>query len=78
MGVTAAVGLAQNLAALRAFVTDGIQHGHMQLQLKSLALSVGATPGEVPAVVGDSAVTQPTTAQAKAALLAVRQANLEK
>lgn len=79
MGVTAAVGLAQNLAALRALVTDGIQHGHMRLQLKSLALSVGATPGEVPAVVGRlSGETQPTTAQAKAALAAVREANLKK
>lgn len=79
MGVTAAVGLAQNLAALRALVTEGIQHGHMQLQLKSLALSVGATPGEVPAVVGRlRGVTQPTTAQAKAALLAVREVNLKK
>lgn len=79
MGVTVAVGLAQNLAALRALVTDGIQHGHMQLQLKSLALSVGATPGEVPAVVGRlRGETQPTTAQAKAALAAVRAANLKK
>lgn len=79
MGVTVAVGLAQNLAALRALVTDGIQHGHMQLQLKSLALSVGATPGEVPAVVGRlRGETQPTTAQAKAALMAVREANLKK
>lgn len=47
----ASVGLAQNLAALRALVSDGIQKGHMALQLKSLALSVGATSDEVDRVV---------------------------
>lgn len=47
----ASVGLAQNLAALRALVSDGIQKGHMSLQLKSLALSVGATTNEVDKVV---------------------------
>lgn len=79
MGVTAAVGLAQNVAALRALVTDGIQRGHMSLQRKSLALSVGATPAELPAVVQRlAAITQPTMAQVTAALQAVRQANLEK
>lgn len=76
MRITVAVGLAQNLAALRALVTEGIQRGHMQLQLRSLALSVGATPAEVPAVVARLTTTQPTTAQAQAALTAVRRANL--
>ncbi|MFL4499908.1 MULTISPECIES: hydroxymethylglutaryl-CoA reductase, degradative [Weissella] len=46
----AAVGLAQNLAAIRALVSTGIQAGHMALQAKSLALQVGATPSEVPAL----------------------------
>ncbi len=49
--VTASVGLAQNLAALRALTTTGIQEGHMKLQYRSLAVSVGATPAEVPVVV---------------------------
>lgn len=48
--VTASLGLAQNLAALRALATNGIQAGHMQLQYRSLAISVGATPAEVPAM----------------------------
>jgi len=79
MGMTAAVGLAQNVAALRALVTDGIQRGHMSLQRKSLALSVGATPTELSAVTQRLAqFKQPTTAQATAALQAVRQANLKK
>lgn len=51
MQVIAAVGLAQNLAALKALVTDGIQKGHMNLQLKSLALSNGVTIQELPAVI---------------------------
>lgn len=49
--VTASIGLAQNLAALRALATTGIQAGHMKLQYRSLAVSVGATPAEVPLVV---------------------------
>jgi hydroxymethylglutaryl-CoA reductase len=46
--VIAAVGLGQNLAALHALVTSGIQKGHMALQAKSLAATAGATPEEVP------------------------------
>jgi hydroxymethylglutaryl-CoA reductase len=41
--VTAAVGLAQNLAALRALAHEGIQRGHMKLHARNLAISVGAT-----------------------------------
>ena len=47
-GIIASIGLAQNLAAIRALVTDGIQKGHMRLQAKSLGLSVGATQEELP------------------------------
>lgn len=49
--VIASVGLAQNLAALRALATSGIQAGHMKLQYRSLAMSVGATPSELPQLV---------------------------
>ena len=42
--VMAAVGLAQNLSALRALVTEGIQHGHMTLHARSVATAAGATP----------------------------------
>ena len=38
----AAVGLAQNFAALRALATHGIQAGHMQLHARSVAASAGA------------------------------------
>jgi hydroxymethylglutaryl-CoA reductase len=52
MGVTSArelaeiivsVGLAQNLGALRALATEGIQRGHMSLHARQLAASAGAT-----------------------------------
>ena len=51
--VMGAVGLAQNLAALRALATEGIQRGHMKLHARQLALAAGATPEEVDAVVAE-------------------------
>ncbi|RLG77259.1 MAG: hydroxymethylglutaryl-CoA reductase, degradative, partial [Thermoprotei archaeon] len=39
--IMAAVGLAQNLAAIRALVTEGIQRGHMKLHAKNLAIMAG-------------------------------------
>ena len=41
--IITSVGLAQNLAALKALVGDGIQKGHMKLHAKSLAILAGAT-----------------------------------
>ena len=49
-GVVAAVGLAQNLAALRALVTEGIQHGHMRLHAARLAFDAGARGEEITAI----------------------------
>lgn len=48
--VVGAVGLANNLSAIRALVTTGIQAGHMGLQSKSLAVSAGAVGSEIHAV----------------------------
>lgn len=45
--VIVAVGLAQNLGALRALATEGIQRGHMSLHARQIALSAGATGDEV-------------------------------
>jgi hydroxymethylglutaryl-CoA reductase len=39
----AAVGLAQNLAALRALATEGIQRGHLRLHARNVAVTAGAT-----------------------------------
>jgi hydroxymethylglutaryl-CoA reductase len=41
-GVMAAVGLAQNFAAIRALATEGIQRGHMSLHARQLAIAAGA------------------------------------
>jgi len=41
--IIAAVGLAQNFAALRALATEGIQRGHMKLHAKNIAQAAGAT-----------------------------------
>lgn len=49
--IITAVGLAQNLAAVRALATEGIQRGHMSLHARNIASTVGATADEVPAVV---------------------------
>lgn len=47
MTVVASLGLAQNLAALKALAGNGIQAGHMKMQLRSLAISAGARSDEV-------------------------------
>jgi len=45
--VIAAVGLAQNMAALRALATEGIQKGHMALHARNIAISAGAEGPDV-------------------------------
>lgn len=48
--VIASVGLAQNLAALRALASEGIQRGHMKLHARTIAASAGASVDEIPLV----------------------------
>ena len=50
--IITSVGLAQNFAAIKALVTTGIQHGHMKLQARSLALLAGAKGKEIDIAVG--------------------------
>lgn len=45
--IMASAGLAQNLAALRALATEGIQRGHMQLHARQVAIAAGAEGDEV-------------------------------
>ena len=61
MGVTTArelaeiivsVGLAQNLAALRALATEGIQRGHMTLHARQVAIAAGAAGEQIEIVAG--------------------------
>ncbi len=57
--VMAAVGLAQNFAALRAMAKEGIQKGHMRLHAKNVAAAAGAKPEEM-----DGAVERMTASNA--------------
>lgn len=41
--IIVSVGLAQNMAALRALATEGIQRGHMSLHARQIAISAGAS-----------------------------------
>lgn len=45
--ITVSVGLAQNLAALRALSTEGIQRGHMSLHARQVAIAAGAVGDEI-------------------------------
>ena len=71
--IIAAVGLAQNLAALRALTTEGIQKGHMELHARQVAIAVGASGEEVDQVV-DAIVSEGTIRadRAKAVLAELR------
>lgn len=48
--VAVSVGLAQNLAALRALATEGIQRGHMTLHARQVAMAAGAVGEEIDVV----------------------------
>jgi hydroxymethylglutaryl-CoA reductase len=45
--IITSVGLAQNLAALRALATEGIQRGHMSLHARQVAIAAGASEAQV-------------------------------
>ncbi len=49
--IVAAVGLAQNLAAIKALATEGIQRGHMSLHAKQIAIAAGASGAQVNRIV---------------------------
>jgi hydroxymethylglutaryl-CoA reductase len=66
--VAASVGMASNLAALRALATDGIQRGHMALHARSVAIAAGAIGADV------ERVAQRIHAQGEVTLDAARRA----
>lgn len=49
--IIASVGLAQNLAAIKALATEGIQRGHMSLHAKNIAVTAGAKGEELDRIV---------------------------
>ncbi|NLE50382.1 MAG: hydroxymethylglutaryl-CoA reductase, degradative [Chloroflexi bacterium] len=74
--IMAAVGLAQNFAAIRALATEGIQRGHMSLHAKQMAVAAGATGGEVQAIANRMvAEGQISTQRAEALLRELRAGN---
>ena len=55
--VLAAVGLAQNLGALRALANEGIQRGHMRLHARNIAFAAGAS-GDIVDAIADKMVEE--------------------
>jgi hydroxymethylglutaryl-CoA reductase len=55
--VITAVGLAQNLGALRALANEGIQRGHMRLHARNIAIAAGAQ-GELAEIVSEQMVKE--------------------
>jgi len=67
--VAVAVGLAQNLGALRALATEGIQRGHMALHARNIALVAGATGDEVDSIAKQMAAEHDVRTDRAVALL---------
>ena len=70
--VTVAVGLAQNLGALRALATEGIQRGHMALHARNIALGVGAQGDEIDWLAREMAAAHDVRADLAKTLLQAR------
>jgi hydroxymethylglutaryl-CoA reductase len=66
--IIVSVGLAQNLAALRALATEGIQRGHMGLHARQVAIAAGAS-GEMIEAVARQMVREGTVRSDRAATL---------
>jgi hydroxymethylglutaryl-CoA reductase len=69
--IIVAVGLAQNLAALRALATEGIQRGHMQLHARQVAIAAGASGEEIERV-AKAMVTEDTVRHDRAETILAR------
>jgi len=68
--IAAAVGLAQNLGALRALSTEGIQRGHMALHARNIALLAGATGTDIQRLAAQMAQEKNVSVDRAKALLA--------
>jgi hydroxymethylglutaryl-CoA reductase len=68
--VAVTVGLIQNLGALRALATEGIQAGHMRMHARSVAAGAGATLAEIPRVVQQLCASNDYSEQRAAEVLA--------
>ena len=70
--IAVSLGLAQNLAALRALATEGIQRGHMSLHARQVAIAAGALGDEVDWVAGRMVAERVVRIDRAQALLAER------
>ena len=68
--IAAAVGLAQNLGALRALSTEGIQRGHMALHARNIALLAGASGADIQRIAAQMAQEKHVSVDRAKALLA--------
>jgi hydroxymethylglutaryl-CoA reductase len=67
----ACVGLAQNLAAIKALATTGIQQGHMRMHARQVALAAGANNGQVEQIAAQLVSEQNIRVERARELLAV-------
>jgi hydroxymethylglutaryl-CoA reductase len=68
-GIVAAVGLAQNMAALRALATEGINRGHMALHARNIAITAGAEGADIDRIAAALAEGQEVTVARARAML---------
>ncbi len=68
--ICVALGLAQNMAAMRALATEGIQRGHMALHARNIAIVAGAIGPEIDAVARDLAAAHDVRVERARDLLA--------
>ena len=68
--IAVAVGLAQNMGALRALSTEGIQRGHMALHARNIAMAAGATGADIDWVVKKMIAAKDVRTDLAVALLA--------
>jgi len=70
--VIVCVGLAQNLSAIRALATDGIQKGHMALHARTVAMTAGAQGDEIDALAAELVRTGEVTLSHAQGLMELR------
>lgn len=71
--VAVAVGLAQNMGALRALATEGIQRGHMALHARNIAIAAGAKGADIDRVAQEMVAAKDVRVDFAVSLLAERQ-----
>lgn len=78
-GIIASVGLAQNLAALRALATEGIQRGHMGLHARQVAIAAGAVGEQIEWIAGQLAQeNNVSVSRAEAILALIKEKGMER